>query len=91
MSPHNSEPSPGAPDVADDSLRTRSRRLADRRDVGSRCPYAATRRTQVFTPSLTGLEGDPRELTDQVTLDTHIQDVLDLMESELSPTNIRLA
>ena len=46
---------------------------------------------QVFTPSLTGLEGDPRELTDQVTLDTHIQDVLDLMESELSPTNIRLA
>src|SRR5947199_8287268 len=37
---------------------------------------------QVFTPSLTGLEGDPRELTDQVTLDTHIENVVRLMESE---------
>src|SRR3989442_13876183 len=37
---------------------------------------------QVFTPSLTGLEGDPGELTDQVALETHIQDVLRLMDSE---------
>jgi len=37
---------------------------------------------QIFTPSLTGLEGNAGELTDRVTLDTHIENVVRLLESE---------